>query len=26
VRCSVRYLARGPTRAHIEGHIGFITP
>jgi hypothetical protein len=24
VRCSVRYVADGPPKAHIEGHIGFI--
>ena len=24
VRCSVRYVANGPPKAHIEGHIGFF--
>jgi hypothetical protein len=24
VRCTVRYVARGPSKAHIEGHIGFF--
>jgi hypothetical protein len=24
VRCSVRYVANGPSEAHVEGHIGFI--
>jgi hypothetical protein len=25
-RCSVHFVARGPARAHIEGHIGWIAP
>lgn len=26
LRCSVRYVAKGPPMAHIEGHIGFLVP
>lgn len=25
-RCSVRYVAKGPTRSHVDGNIGYLAP